>query len=193
MIKSLKFLSVSLVCTTVAITVLSLTSCNLLPKPENDETNFVAEDTPMAANEDSKILSELIALNQKEVVMSKLALEKSTNDDVTALATTLEMAHSTVLAELGKLAEDHALAIPTELSDKAHDAKHELDNLTGKAFDLAYCDMMVESHLRCIAMMESAAANAQDANFRGWASRTLPQLRLHQEEALSCQKKCQAA
>jgi len=176
----------------VLTTMLLFTSCDLWEKPGVTAATPEAEAAVEAKDDDSRVIISLVAMHQEEIALSQVALQKSNHKDVTDLARMLEAAHTRTLAELTKLAEDQSLAIPTELNEKAAASKMELNKLSGKEFDLAYCEMMVEGHGRAIARMEGASSNAKDSNLRGWATRTLPHLRQHLEEALACQKKCQA-
>lgn len=178
---------------TVGITLLLFTACT---PPEKD---FGVQAAPVEAmiattvDDDTRVIISLVAFHNEDIILSQLALQKSANKDVMALARMMEGAHTRNRAELTKLAVDLKLDIPATLNEKAEESKAELNKLSGKDFDLAYCQMMVESHGRSIARMEGAAENATDANLRGWITRTLPQMHHHKEEALACQKKCEEA
>ena len=177
---------------TLAIGLLLLMACDLREKTAEAEVVPVTESIPTTVEDDMRVMVTLVAMHNEEIALSQLALLRSTNTDVTDLARMMETAHTRTLAELGKLAEGHQLIVPAVLNEKAEEAKTELNKLSGKAFDLKYCEMMVEGHGRAIALMEGAAENATGSNLRGWAIRTVPALRTHQEMALVCQKKCEA-
>jgi len=180
----------------VAIALVLFMSCEM---PDNNaaavETGeeAMAETIASTVDDDSRAIVALVEMNQTEIALSRLALQKSNHEDVKALAQMLVDAHTTALAELTKLAEDRELALPTVLSDQAVETRTELSQKTGKDFDLAYCNKMVEAHEKAIARVEAVSQNAKDADLRGWATRKLPDLRKHLEEAVACQKKCEAA
>lgn len=177
----------------VVAVVLSLAACDLREKTIEEAHAVPAEGViATSVDDDTRIITRLVAMHQEGIALSQIALQRSAHTDVTNLASMLETAHTRKLAELTKLAEERALIMPTVLNEKAEQSKADLDKLSGKKFDLAYCQMIVEGHGRIISLMEGAAENATDADLRGWAIRTLPELRQHLEEALACQKKCEA-
>jgi len=177
----------------LAVSLLLVIGCDMREKTTEANAEPVGEIIATTVDDDNRVIISLVAMNQEEIALSQLALQKSSHQDVTALARMLEEAHTRTLAELNKLAEDQELTIPTTLNEKAEESKTTLNKQSGKEFDLAYCQMMVEGHNRSIAILEGAAENAQSADLRGWAERTLPHLRQHLEEAKACQKKCEAA
>ena len=177
---------------TLAVGLLLLMACDMREKTVVAEVAPETEAIPTTLEDDVRVMVGLVAMDQEELMLSQLALQRSTNTDVTELARMMETAHTKTLAELAKLAEGQQLSIPTTLNETAEGSKTELNKLSGKEFDLKYCEMMVEGHGRAIALMEGAAENATGSDLRGWAIRTVPELRKHLDHALACQKKCEA-
>ena len=57
----------------------------------------------------------------------------------------------------------------------------ELRDSTGKEFDAKYREQQIKAHDGAIRLFESAARNADDADLRELADKTLPTLRKHRE------------
>ena len=102
----------------------------------------------------------------------------------------LEADHTKALSDLKVLAAKKQVSIPTALTDDGKDAEKKLADKKGKDFDKEYCDMMVNGHKAAIEKFEKAAADANDAEVKAWASSMLPGLRTHLDHALTCQKNC---
>jgi putative membrane protein len=54
---------------------------------------------------------------------------------------------------------------------------------TGKEFDKAYMGMMVTDHNEDVNKFQVASNNAADADVKGFATKTLPVLRMHLDSA----------
>lgn len=176
----------------LAASVVLLAACDLREKSEQPQATPATATVASTADTDARRIGSLVALHQEELALSIVAVQKSTHKDVLALARMMESVHGQTIADLTTLAEKQTLTLPLTLSKTAEQSKTDLSQLTGKEFDVAYCQMMVEGHGRIIAQTEGAAENAKDADFRSWAFVNAPIMRQHLQETLACQKKCAA-
>ncbi|HEY0340016.1 MAG TPA: DUF4142 domain-containing protein [Steroidobacteraceae bacterium] len=117
-----------------------------------------------------------------EVELGKLALSKSTNNDVKQFAQKMVQDHGQADAQLAGLANSKGMMVPTRL-----DAKHEavvktLSGKSGAAFDSAYADHMAKGHAEAVALFE-AASQSSDADLAAFAKQTLPTLQQHEQLA----------
>ena len=117
-----------------------------------------------------------------EVGLAKLALKKSSNNDVKQFAQKMEQDHEQANEQLSSIAKSKGLTVPKKL-----DAKHEalmksLSAKSGKAFDSAYAEHMAKDHAKSVALFEGAAKSS-DPEIAAFAKKTLPTLEEHKQLA----------
>ncbi len=117
-----------------------------------------------------------------EVALARLALSKSSNDDVKQFAQKMSQDHGKADSQLAALAKAKGLTAPTHL-----DARHEamvkaLGAKSGAAFDSAYAMHMAKDHTKAIALFQSAAQSS-DPELAAFARQTLPTLQEHKQMA----------
>jgi len=117
-----------------------------------------------------------------EVELGQLAQSKASDPQVKAYGQMLVTDHSAANDELATLARNKSVTVPSDVSAAQKATKDRLDKLTGAAFDKAYMAQMVKDHETDIKEFERAA-NSADADVKAFASKTLPTLRHHLEEA----------
>jgi putative membrane protein len=117
-----------------------------------------------------------------EVGLAKLALKKSSNNEVKQFAQKMEQDHEQANDQLSSIAKSKGLDIPKKL-----DAKHEammksLSAKSGAAFDSAYAEHMAKDHAKAVALFESASKSS-DPELAAFAKKTLPTLQEHKQLA----------
>lgn len=117
-----------------------------------------------------------------EVGLAKLALKKSSNDDVKQFAQKMEQDHEQANDQLSSIAKSKGITVPQKL-----DAKHEammksLSAKSGKAFDQAYAEHMAKDHSKAVALFQGASQSS-DADLAAFAKKTLPTLEEHKQLA----------
>ena len=179
----------------IVITLSGAASCTDTNKPE--DTKDVAEEHNEAkfdnANKenDSQFLADAAEISLEEIQLGQLAQQKSSMSDVKELGIMMEKEHNKSLKELTALAAKKIITIPSSPTNDAINAYNKLNKKGGNDFDLEYCEMMVEGHKNAIALFEKASKESLDSDIREWASGTLPNLRVHLDHAITCQKKCE--
>jgi putative membrane protein len=113
--------------------------------------------------------------NKMEVDAGKLALKKGKSASVKAYGAKMISDHTLANAQLKTIALKKGYSTTT----MAMPASPLLTGTTGATFDKNYVTMMVADHKKTIAIFENAAANAQDADIKAFATKTLPKLRQH--------------
>ncbi len=168
------------------------TSCNN-SKPE--DTKAVAEehnDAKFNENDnkenDSKFLVAAAEIGLAEVQLGNLAQTKAKSAEVKNLGKMMEMDHTAAMADLSGLASKKQITIPTTLTDNGQSDYKSLSDKTGKDFDKAYCDKMVDGHKDAIDKFEKASKDSKDPDIKAWAASMLPKLRSHLDHAITCQK-----
>ena len=117
-----------------------------------------------------------------EVGLAKLALKKSSNNEVKQFAQKMEQDHEQANEQLSSIAKSKGLNVPKKL-----DAKHEammksLSAKSGAAFDSAYAEHMAKDHDKAVALFEGASKSS-DPELSAFAKKTLPTLQEHKQLA----------
>lgn len=120
-----------------------------------------------------------------EVEAGKLAQTKATDESVKKYAGMMVEHHSKANEELTTLARGHNLEVPTTLSEDGRDKLQKLhDEDEAKDFDEAYIELMIDAHQDAVDLFEKQMKrNDDDPSLQQWATKTLPTLRTHLEEA----------
>ena len=123
-----------------------------------------------------------------EVALAKLAQEKASNADVKSFAAKLEKDHSQVNDDLKEVASKKNITLASAPS-KSHQALHDkLAKLSGAEFDKAYVSAMLESHQKGVRNFSTVASGTGDADVKAFASKTLPALKEHLQQAQDLSK-----
>ncbi|WP_143306794.1 DUF4142 domain-containing protein [Chitinophaga vietnamensis] len=118
-----------------------------------------------------------------EVAMGTLAQEKAQNKRVKDFGIMMVNDHSKANDELKELAGHKGITLPASVDPAEQKHIDELSKKTGKDFDKAYIDMMVDDHNKDVKAFEDAAGNLPDMDVKAFASKTLPVLKVHQDSA----------
>lgn len=121
--------------------------------------------------------------NMAEIELGKLALKKSTNEEVKQFAQTIIGDHTSAQTELKSLASRQGINLPGGIDQMSKSTVTQLDKLTGAAFDRAFIEDMVKDHDQAVNDFETEASSGSDAALKDWASKTVPTLKEHQRMA----------
>lgn len=143
-----------------------------------------------AMEEDAEFLVNASEVNLEGVLLGQLAQKNGKSTHVRALGKMMEDGHAKSQKNLVLLAKRKMVTIPSSPSDDSQDAYSELNNASGKDFDKAYADMMVEGHKEAIDMYSRASTDGDDTEIKNWATMELPELRKHLDHSIECQKQC---
>ncbi len=117
-----------------------------------------------------------------EVALGKVALTKSQDPNIREFAQRMVSDHGKANKELASIALTKGIDAPKML-DAEHEAMiNELQDKAGAEFDQAYADHMKMDHSKAIALFEGAS-KSNDAEFAGFAKKTLPTLKEHKQMA----------
>ncbi|WP_395748885.1 DUF4142 domain-containing protein [Prosthecobacter sp.] len=143
-------------------------------------TSLVAADTASGLKaSDEKFVKMAGADGMAEVKIATLGTQKAERTDVKDLATMLVADHTKANAELTSLAESKKVQLSAVITPKAAKAFEDLEKVSGKDFDKAFLKQLEKDHKACISNFEDAEKNAEDADVKSWATKTLPTLRAH--------------
>lgn len=121
--------------------------------------------------------------NLAEVEMGRMAAEKSTNSEVQKFGQAMVDDHSQANRQLMDLAQKKNIALPNEPDDAHKKDAGRLSDLKGAEFDRSYMTMMVQDHVKAVALFEATAKAAKDSDVRAFAEKTVPVLKHHLQMA----------
>jgi putative membrane protein len=114
-----------------------------------------------------------------EVALGKMAAAKGADKQVKDFGNMMVMDHGKANSELKGIAKTKNIMLPAGL-DAEHQAKSDsLSKLSGKDFDMAYVNAMIDGHKKTLALMQSEANNGKDAELKAFAAKTAPVVQNH--------------
>jgi putative membrane protein len=142
-------------------------------------------DEKMANITSAKFVEKAARQGMTEVEASKLALQKSNNEDVKSFANHMIKDHTQANNDLTSIASSKNLTVPTD-PDLLHKAAiKRLSSKSGAEFDRAYAQQMSKDHDKTVALFRSASsASAVDPELQAFAKKTLPTLEHHDQLAM---------
>jgi len=132
---------------------------------------------------DAKFIKKAAEGNLAEVKLGELAQQRAASDAVKEFGKRMATDHQKAYDELKQLAAQKGVAVDTAL-DRGHQRVYDrLAKLSGAEFDRAYMKEMAKDHDKDVKAFQKEADKAKDPDVRAWASKTLPTLQEHQQQA----------
>jgi putative membrane protein len=119
-----------------------------------------------------------------EVELGKLAQTNAENQQVKSFADRMVKDHSAANDKLKQIASTNGIQLPTKMDADSEKMLNKLKSLKGAQFDSEYMTHMVSDHKKDIAEFEQEAKSGH-AEFKQFASDTLPTLKEHLSQAES--------
>ena len=157
------------------------------------------------ADNDREFVEKMGQVNLAEVKLGQLAGQRASNAQVKQFARRMVTDHEKANAELKQIASKMAVQIPAELDAKHQELYDRLSKLKGAEFDREYMKAMVDGHQEVAQELErhadsgarpgdrsvgtSGDATQAHASVKAWASKTLPDVRQHLEQAKQIEAK----
>lgn len=143
------------------------------------KVNTVKPDSTVTVLTDTTFATKAAVGGMAEVALGKMAAEKSSNPQIKDFGNMMVKDHGKANAELMSIAKSKNIPLPSTL-DAEHQAKSDsLSKLTGKDFDAAYVNAMVEGHKNTLALMQSESSSGKDADLKAFAAKTVPVVQTH--------------
>lgn len=118
-----------------------------------------------------------------EVELGRVAEQSASHERVKSFANMMIQDHTNANNELKGISSSKNVMLPDSMMTKQREHLETMRNKTGRAFDKAYMQMMVQDHNETISKFQNAANNAQDPDVKAFASKTLPILQMHLDSA----------
>lgn len=176
---------------------LALLACNNESKDsveKADSANEAKLDSPAARPalatdaESAAFLVEAADGGMAEVELGQLARDKSMNQHVKDYGAMMVSDHSGANDKVKALAAQRNVTLPTAPGEENQKLKTDLSNKSGKDFDKAYIDAMVNDHEKDIKLFKNASDKVNDAEVKTFIDNTLPVLQHHLDSAKAVRK-----
>ncbi|WP_367867243.1 DUF4142 domain-containing protein [Pedobacter sp. WC2423] len=174
----------------IATAALAFQSCNSgtkdsketadsLNKTKDTTSNVMATGGIAVAPSDAEFATKAAVGGMAEVGLGKLALTKATNTQLKEFAKMMVSDHGKANEELMLIAKQKNITLPAAVDEDHQKKMNELDKKTGKDFDKAYAEAMVDGHEKTLKLMQDEAKNGKDADIKAFASKTTPVVQTH--------------
>jgi putative membrane protein len=133
---------------------------------------------------DKQFMEDAAHAGYAEVEMGKLAVSKATSDAVKQFAQHMIDDHTKANDELKQIAEQKRIKLPSALDAAHRRVMTDLKAASGESFDRRYiAEAGIKDHQKAQKLFESAEKNANDADVKAYAAKTLPDINKHLEMA----------
>ena len=143
--------------------------------------------TPPTTTQDARFMSTAADINFGEIMLAKLAQQRSISEDIKSIAKMCEDARRAANAELRALAMNKGIRVATAASAKVMADYDQLNLYSTDEFDSGYIGMIVTSHQNAITTFEKYINGPCDPEVKNWALSKVPELRMHLSKAMEIQ------
>ena len=157
-------------------TATSTTATTAPPPADSAAMAANANNAAASTNKNQQFVTDVLAANAHEIVMLQSGIDKGTNKMLKDDAKKMIADHKGLAQELTDYANKNNIAIPA--ADNSMDMS-DMDSKTGKDWDKAWVDKMVEGHQKTIAKFETAQNEVTDPALKTMITNTLPTLHKH--------------
>jgi putative membrane protein len=118
-----------------------------------------------------------------EVAMGNIAAQKAINPRVRNFGAMMVADHTKAGDDLKQRATTQNIVLPAAVSEDDQKMIDKLNTKSGKDFDKAYMDMMLDDHKKDIAEFKKAAEKCTNPSIKDFANSSLPVLQKHLDSA----------
>jgi putative membrane protein len=129
--------------------------------------------------DDAKFATTAANAGMTEVNAGKMAQDKAVNPRVKSFAAMMVTDHTKAGDELAAIAKTKNITLPPGPDADSQKAADDLAKKSGKDFDKAYVNQMVDDHKKAVKLFEDASKNCKDPDLKAFAAKTLPTLKMH--------------
>jgi putative membrane protein len=140
---------------------------------------FISPAFAVEESVDQKFAADAAKDSMAEVELGQLALKKSDDARVREFANRMIKDHSKANQQLESIAKSRNIVLPSEPGEKLQKAMKKLSGLSGKNFDQAYAEDMLEDHEEAVKLFQDYQREGTNQELREFAKQTLPTLQEH--------------
>lgn len=138
---------------------------------------------------DQQFLQSAAGANMAEVSEAKLAMDKSSNQDVKAFAQKMIDDHTAMQKDVEAAASQMNVTLPTAPPKSDQNQAKKLAGMDGPAFDKAYVADQVKDHKNVLSEMKHESSTTQNAQLRDLSSKGATEVQQHLQLAQDLQAK----
>lgn len=131
---------------------------------------------------DRDFMTKAAAGGMAEVALGQLGQQKASSDAVKQFAAHMVDDHTKANDQLKSLAMSKGVMLPAGPTSAQKADMSKIESMSGASFDTAFMKQMVADHKKTIALFEKGA-KAPDSDVKMFATKTLPTLKEHLQEA----------
>jgi putative membrane protein len=180
--------SINLVITALALSASVMQACNSNTKNDSkanaDSANAKKDTSSMGSTlavnkDDAQFAVDAASGGMAEVELGKLAQSKATNPQVKDFAQKMVTDHTKANNELMDVAKLKNITLPSVPGADEQKILADLTKKSGKDFDKAYVNAMVDDHKKDVKAFDDATKSVKDTDIKAFAVKTLPTLKMH--------------
>ena len=138
---------------------------------------------------DTHFVDHVYTDGQNEVILGKLAMQRSRNEDVRKFAQRMIDDHTKANNELTLLVSDLRIAVPDRPLPDQEKLLAKLHGDDLKDFDREYMEHMVKGHEAAVKLFEDASKDLKNERLKEFATKMLPTIKDHYKMAKEVQAK----
>lgn len=150
-----------------------------LNKVKDTTSNVMATGGIAVEPSDAEFATKAAAGGMAEVEFAKLALTKTTDAQIKDFANMMVSDHGKANEELAAIAKMKNITLPGALDEDHQKKMTELNQKSGRDFDKAYVDAMVDGHKSTLTLMQDEAKDGKDADLKSFAGKIAPTVQSH--------------
>ena len=158
--------------------------------PNNTNTPGGSSTTPGRGNTQSSLsstdrnfINQAAQLGMLEVQLGQLAMQRGSSNTVKQYGQRMVNEHTQANQQLMQLSSQKGVTPSTNLDNQHKAAINRISSLSGKSFDNAYMEEMINSHNQAIALFQAQSQQGQDPDLKAWATKLVPNLQAHLQMA----------
>lgn len=155
----------------------------MLDGPSFAQSQRGGADQQSEALTEQRFASEVASGNLFIIESSRLALEKSTNDESKSFAGTIIADRTQAMEDFRAVAKRIKVAWPTALNDEHRALLDQLRTTSGDLFNGQYGQMQVQEHESAVTLLARYASHGQNQQFQQWAQNNIQRMKDHLELA----------
>ncbi len=131
------------------------------------------------SKDDAKFAVEAANGGLAEVELGQLAQQKAMDSQVKNFGAMMVKDHTEANDKMKTIAQSKGITLPSTLSNDEQKLKTDLSSKSGKDFDKAYIEAMIDDHKEDIKTFQDAIQRLKDPDLKAFATNTLPVLKMH--------------
>lgn len=129
--------------------------------------------------QDLTFMNDAAVSNMFEIATSKIALAQASSPWAKEYAKEMIDEHTGAQDELGLIAKDAGVSLPTGLPAQQQAIVAKLGKTMGTGFDEAYRQVQIDGHQQTSAKFDKEVKTGHDSGARNYAIKILPAVRMH--------------